>query len=105
MLPLHPRENRHLKGMCSKTCSLINNNSEIYISCRDKTWFHQFPNNSPVTDESIHGRKSSDNSREPRIAERSSVGSINNSSSYSSISNTCATIAPTVGIMYTITDM
>ena len=54
------KERTHiLKGMYSNTHSLINNNSEIYSSCRHKTRFHRFPNNSTGTDESTRGRKSS----------------------------------------------
>ena len=48
-----------LKSMYKTPNLLINNNSEIYGSCRHKPRFHRFSPPSTGTDESYGGRKSS----------------------------------------------
>ena len=47
-----------LKASYNQECTLINNNSEIYGSCRHKTRFHRFTRNNTGTDESGNRRKS-----------------------------------------------
>ena len=78
------KERTHiLKGMYSNAHSMINNNSEIYSSCRHKTRFHLFSHNSTGTDESTRGQKSSSPSpTNPENSERNSTG--NYGSIYSS---------------------
>ena len=49
-----------LKASYNVKCTLINNNSEIYGSCRHKTKFHRFTRNNTGTDESGNRRKSHD---------------------------------------------
>ena len=47
-----------LKASYNQEYILINNNSEIYGSCRHKTRFHRFTRNNTGTDESGNRRKS-----------------------------------------------
>ena len=74
------KERTHiLKGMYSNAHSMINNNSEIYSSCRHKTRFHRFPHNSTGTDESTRGRKScSPSPSSPENLERNSTDRYSN---------------------------
>ena len=89
------KERTHiLKGMYSNAHSMINNNSEIYSSCRHKTRFHRFPHNSTGTDESIRGRKSSSpSSSSPENSVRNKTGSY--SGTYSSNNSSYLEIRPT----------
>ena len=60
-----------LKCMYETPNLLINNNSEIYGSCRHKPRFHRFSPPSTGTDESYEGRKSSShNSPTPENSEK-----------------------------------
>ena len=70
------KERTHiLKGMYSNAQSMINNNSEIYSSCRHKTRFHRFLHNSTGTDDSTCGQKSSSpSSSSLENTERNSTG-------------------------------
>ena len=80
---MHERENTHTqRNIHSNRHSMINNNSEIYSSCRHKTRFHRFPNISSGTDESVHGRKSSSPSiSNPENSETNSLDYSNSTSS------------------------
>ena len=51
-----------LKRLYVKTCTLINNNSEIYGTCRHKMTSHRFTNNNLGTDEFKGGQKSQESS-------------------------------------------
>ena len=77
------KERTHiLKRIYSNKQSMINNNSEIYSSCRHKTRFHRFPIFSSGTDESVHGRKSNSlSTSNPEILETNSLDCSNSTSS------------------------
>ena len=77
-----------LKCMYEKPHLLINNNSEIYGSCRHKPKFHRFSHPSTGTDESYNGRKSSHGSPPPEYSEKTTLDLDNTNRSIGNYSDT-----------------
>ena len=84
-----------LKCMYEKPHLLINNNSEIYGSCRHKPKFHRFSHPSTGTDESYNGRKSSHGSPPPEYSEKTTLDLDNTNRSIETYLESTPVISPT----------